>query len=244
MPAFTATTRVPTRPLSYANKDMAYRKELMIDYTNGLIYVVDENGDIIDVTQSVYENLIKNYEIGTGDTIIVKVPNPDGEGEIEITLQQSITEILQEIEVIKQNIEEIRKIIEELSPGSGEISIDAGDIITDATHQFVTQTQLANMAKKVHIDEKIVSINVASISGSVAPYTLTVSVAGLNPSYPSPLLDISYTNDVFSTNEAEEDAFYTIQRCKITTANEATIYFREKPTTNFNVRFVIYTPGI
>ena len=60
MPAFTATTRVPTRPLSYANKDMAYRKELMIDYTNGLIYVVDENGTIIDVTQSVYENLIKN----------------------------------------------------------------------------------------------------------------------------------------------------------------------------------------
>ena len=38
---FTATSRVPTRPLSYANKEKAYRKELLVDYTNGMIYVIE-----------------------------------------------------------------------------------------------------------------------------------------------------------------------------------------------------------
>jgi hypothetical protein len=72
---------------------------------------------------------------------------------------------------------------------------------------------------------------------------LTLTVAGLNPDYPAPLLDISYTNDEYSDNETEEDSFYAIQRCKITAKNTAILYFREKPSTNFNVRFVIYTPG-
>ena len=72
----------------------------------------------------------------------------------------------------------------------------------------------------------------------------TVAVAGVHPDYPSPILDISYTNDLYATNEQEEDAFFNIYRCKITTANEATIYFREKPEIQFNVRFVIFTPGL
>lgn len=258
MATFTATTRVPTRPLSYANKEMAYRKELMIDYTNGLIYVVDENGNIIDVSQSVYEKLITYGDISTtGDNITIEVPNPDNPNEtIQVTIQEEILTILTQIDAINTNIEEIKNLItqmqadiEALKAGIGDGSgsggsIDPSTIITDATHQFLTQTQIDNLQNKVSVTEKIVSISTSSISGSSAPYTCTVTCEGLNPNYPSPLLDISYTNDTFSTNEAEEDAFYNIYRCKITTANQATIYFREKPTVNFNVRFVIYTPGI
>lgn len=249
MAAFTATSRVPTRPLSYAYKDMAYRKELMIDYTNGMIYVVDENGNIIDISQTVYETLVDRGDVNNGDSINVSVPNPNNPDEmIEITIQESITNILADIDTINSNIEKIQKIVDELSAGmddgSGDITIDASKIVTDATHRFITDTQLSSMSSKVSITEKIVTINPTNISGSAAPYTCTVSCAGLNPDYPSPLLDISYSNDLYATNEEEEDAFYCIQRCKISTANEATIYFREIPSISFNIRFQIYTPGL
>ena len=244
---FTATTRVPTRPLSYANRDMAYRKELVVDYTYGLIYVVDENGNLIDISQKVYEKLVENGDIGSGNITVV-VPNPDNPEDesdtIIVSLQEAITDILSQLDVIKGNMEQIQEIVKLFTNESGEIEISAGDIVTDATHQFVTQLQLQQMAQKVSMSEVIVTINPDNVSGSSAPYVATVAVAGVHPNYPPPILDISYTNDLYATNEEEEDAFYTIYRCKITTANEATIYFREKPSISFNVRFVIFTPGL
>ena len=244
MPQFTATTRVPTRPLSYANREMAYRKELVVDYTYGLIYVVDENGNLIDISQKVYEKLVENGDIGSGNITVV-VPNPDNpEEDLIISLQEAITDILSKIDAISDNIEKIQEIVNIFTNEEGEIEISAGDIVTDATHQFVTQLQLQQMAQKVSMSEVIVTINPANVSGSSAPYVATVAVAGVHPDYPAPILDISYTNDLHATNEQEEDAFFNIYRCKITTANEATIYFREKPEIQFNVRFVIFTPGL
>ena len=244
MAQFTATTRVPTRPLSYANKDMAYRKELIVDYTNGMIYVVDENGNLIDVSEQVYIKLVQNGDIGSG-SITVIVPNPDNPSEdLEISLQEAITDILSKIDAINDNISKIQEIVNIFTNEDGEIEINASDIVTDATHMFITQAQLNAMQKKVSMSEVTVTINPSSISGSSAPYVITVAVAGVHPNYPAPILDIAYSNDLYATNEQEEDAFFNIYRCKITTANEATIYFREKPTISFKVRFVIFTPGL
>ena len=36
---FQATTRLPFRPLSYENVELAYNRELIADYTNGNLYL-------------------------------------------------------------------------------------------------------------------------------------------------------------------------------------------------------------
>lgn len=284
MAKFTANTRVPTRPLSYENRNMAYNKELMIDYKTGLIYVVDENGNIIDVSKPVYEKLLADGNIKDG--IVVEIPNPDNPDEtIIVTIQESITAIISRIEVVESNIETIRKKLDSITfDDSGNIQIDIDDIETstgrqfvtqeqltalnklisffisngsvvvkassvtqDATHRFVTDTQIANMGKKATVTDVIVSIALANIgthTDNDIPYKCTVNCTGLDPSYPAPILDISYTDNVFENNEKEEDSFYCISRCTITEKNKANIYFREMPTTAFKVRFQIYTPGI
>ena len=114
---FTATSRVPTRPLSYANKEMAYRKELLVDYTNGMIYVIDENGNEHSITQQVYEMLIANGDLA-GD-IQIELP-----GGVVVTIQEALTSILTDLYNIKNNIDEIKKIIDELLSEDGKIAID------------------------------------------------------------------------------------------------------------------------
>ena len=50
--AFLAKSRIPTRPLSYANSSLAVRKELLVDWENHKIYISDINGNIVEVTGS------------------------------------------------------------------------------------------------------------------------------------------------------------------------------------------------
>lgn len=50
--AFTASARIPTRPLDYSNSSMAVKKELLVDWDNHKIYISDSNGDIVEVTGS------------------------------------------------------------------------------------------------------------------------------------------------------------------------------------------------
>ena len=143
---------------------MAYRKELIVDYTNGMIYVVDEDGNIIDVSEQVYIKRVQNGNIGSG-SITVIVPNPDNpEEDIEISLQEAITDILSKIDAINDNISKIQEIVNIFTNEDGEIEINASDIVTDATHMFITQAQLNAMQQKVSMSEVTVTINPASIS--------------------------------------------------------------------------------
>lgn len=241
MAEFTATSRVPTRPLSYANKAMAYRKELLVDYTNGMIYIIDENGNEHNVSEQVYSQLIEKGDIT--DNIQVSIPDGSG-GTTNVTIEEAFNQVINDVDSIKNNITEINKIIEQLTSESGDLEINASDIVTDATHQFITQTQLDNLQQKVTIVEKVVTINPDDIIGTEAPYNCVKAVEGLDPSYPAPTIDIKYTDDVYENNNKEEDAYYCIHRCKILTANEATFEFKEKPETAFQVLFQIKVPGI
>lgn len=241
MADFTATSRIPTRPLSYANVSMAYRKELVVDYTDGMVYIVDENGDVHNVAEQVYQQLILNGDIT--DNITIQIPDGSG-GTTNVTVEAALTQVINDIDTIQSNITEINKIIEELSNEDGSISINASNVVQDATHRFLTDTQIASLQEKVTIKEVTVTINPADVSGSAAPYACTKAVAGVSPDYPAPTIDINFTDDVFANNEKEEDAYYCMYRCKITTANEATFYFKTKPETAFQVRFQIKVPGI
>ena len=244
MANFTATSRVPTRPLSYENKSMAYRKELLVDYTNGMIYVIDENGIEHSIAQQVYEQLIEQGDISNNVTVVI--PNPDDpEGEpITVTLTEALTQVINNLDVVKQNISSIQQIIESLTSEEGTLEIDPSDIVQDATHRFLTDAQISRLQQKVNIVEVTITINPADVSGSTAPYQCTKAVAGVDPSYPAPTIDIAYTNDDYETNNAEEDAYYCIHRCQILNANEAVFTFKEKPETAFQVLFQIKVPGI
>ena len=47
---FTAAARIPTRPLSYTNKSLAKKKELLADYENRELYMSDANGNLVCIT--------------------------------------------------------------------------------------------------------------------------------------------------------------------------------------------------
>ena len=73
--------RVPIVALDYTDRHMRRLKELMIDYTNGNIYVTDAND--INVIHSLVDQISKNITNNiTGDDIIVKI---EGIGTINLT---------------------------------------------------------------------------------------------------------------------------------------------------------------
>ncbi len=73
--------RVPIVALDYTDRHMRKLKELMIDYTNGNLYVTDAND--INVIHSLVDQISKNITSNiTGDDIIVKI---EGIGTINLT---------------------------------------------------------------------------------------------------------------------------------------------------------------
>lgn len=111
---FTAAARIPTRPLSYANKDLAEKKEVLVDYDNHRIYVCATDGKIYDVTADTTEiinQLIEKIKNNPGDfnfgdvTIIIHLDpddeHPDGQ-DVEVTLKESIKEIMDRIDYLEK----------------------------------------------------------------------------------------------------------------------------------------------
>lgn len=73
--------RVPIVALDYTDRHMRKLKELMIDYTNGNLYVTDAND--INVIHSLVDQISKNITSNiSGDDIIVKI---EGVGTINLT---------------------------------------------------------------------------------------------------------------------------------------------------------------
>lgn len=254
--SFEATTRIPTRPLSYANKDMAYNKELMVDYTNGNIYVKDENGTIHDITQAVVNIIKEDPDIDLGGNIEITIPNPDGEGDVNVTITAAISDLVNKIKEQQQKIDSMETTIEGLGDlatdvdkiqsaidaitggeGSGTgtvIQIKPGDIITDETHQFVTNTQLTEIKSKISLKYVTVTLSSAGWTGSAAPYTQTVTCTGATADMARPTIDIDHSSENYDTAMDSEDAWCSIYRA-VTGADQITFYASEKPTVNLSV---------
>lgn len=101
---FSASARIPTRPLSIENKDMAQPKEVLVDYKNHELYVVDEDSKLVNVTASV-DTVIKQMEDNfkedpsmiTGITIRL----PSGQ---DITIEQNIINFYNDIVALKGTV--------------------------------------------------------------------------------------------------------------------------------------------
>lgn len=258
---FEATTRIPTRPLSYANRDMAYNKELMIDYTNGNVYVKGEDGTIYDLSQTISNIIINGGGEGgggglKGDNIQVTVPDLDGEGDVTITIQASIIEIINKLKehdtTLKeheQTISEMQDIVDAITGGSGSgtgdvIQIKPGDIIVDANHQFVTNQQLTEIADKIHLQYVTVTLTAAGWTGSKAPYSQTVACAGALTDMARPTIDINHTaGESYENAMAAEDAWANIYRA-VTGDGTITVYASDKPTVNISMVVELKLEGL
>lgn len=74
--------RIPILALPYSEKDKAVKKELMVDYDTGALYVVsaEDKNVIFDITNSVYEKI---SEMGlTGDNFNITI---EGIGEVKLS---------------------------------------------------------------------------------------------------------------------------------------------------------------
>ena len=237
---FEATTRIPTRPLSYANKDMAYNKELMIDYTNGNVYVKDENGVIHDISQTITQIIKEDPDFS--DEITVVIPDESGTGEQIVSINAAITQLIQQIKDQQTTIDQQQTAIDNMQnvidgitgDTGGDIQIKPGDIIVDANHQFVTNQQLTEIADKIHLKYVTVTLSSSGWTGSSAPYTQTVTCTGATANMARPTIDIDHSSESYSTAMDTEDAWCNIYRA-VTGANQITFYASEKPTVNISV---------
>ena len=89
---FEDRARIPVRPLSFENKDLALAKEIMVNYESGTIYIKKEDGEIIIAATSKETMVaISNY-IAEHPEIVTEIPVTGADGQI-ITIQQNFNEI-------------------------------------------------------------------------------------------------------------------------------------------------------
>lgn len=157
---FEATARIPSRPLSMENKELAFDKEVLVDYTNHTIHlcVYDENGvqqfyditasvsaDISSIVNQVIENLKDDpdlfksiFENNENQTIIgdINITLEDG---TSVTIAAGLADALTRIKALEDALGISRD--ENGNITSITINIDASNITTDDDHQFVSITE-------------------------------------------------------------------------------------------------------
>ena len=240
---FEATTRLPTRPLSYANVDMAFNKELIVDYTNGNVYVKGEDGVVHDISTSIANIVIQSPALT--DSLKVTYNNLDG-SEVTVTINEAIVDLVAGIKANKEKLDQHDKVITSITSGSSSggvtIIINPEDIQTYENHQFVTTTQLTEIANKISLDYKTVTLTTAGWSGSAAPYTQTVACSGLTADM-HPTVDVVSTSGNYDNDSKASDAWCNIYGA-VAAADSITFYASDKPDVNINVLVEIKKTGL
>lgn len=190
---FTAFARIPTRPLSMDNKDLAEPKELLADYVNHELYICDVDGSIVNVTASVttvVNEVMKN--INSNPTIVTdaEIELPSGE---KVTIESGLIDAITKIEELQDSLGLIK---DEL--GNIVLKIDPDDIVESNEKQFVSSNEKTSWDNKA----EIIQMNATILSGSSnwtatdssAPYTQTVNIADMKASY-YPIVDIVLSDD-------------------------------------------------
>ena len=235
---FEAKTRLPFRPLSYENVDLAYNRELIADYTTGNLYLKDDNGDIIDLSEKISQTIIQSGQIA--QYLNVTYTGFDGQ-EKTVTLNASVIDIVNKV---KEQQEVINEITGGSSSGSVTIQIKPGQIVVDENHRFVTDTQLNEIAQKVPIKEVICTVPKIGWVGSEAPYTQTVACQGALAEMPRPTIDINHTSsETYENAMTADDNWCYIYRAT-TGANTLTLYASEKPEVDLSVFVQMKLPGL
>ena len=237
---FEATTRIPTRPLSYENKDLAVNKELMIDYKTGNLYVKGEDGTIYDVTNTVFQTIINNPDFT--DSLEVTYTDPTTGKQVTTTIEAAVINLAAQIQANKKVIDAITG--QSGSGGSVHIEIKPGDIIVDEDHMFITSTQLEEIAQKVSIKNVICTLTTSGWTGSEAPYKQTVTCTGATVDMARPIIDINHTDgETYENAMKAEDAWCNIYRAT-TGEDTITVYASSKPEVNISMVVELKVTGL
>lgn len=115
-------TRVPVIALDYSKKHLRQKKELMVDYTNGNIYIVsaESKEKIFNVTEKIYEQL--QYMEGNNITVII-----EGIGEVNL------------VELIEQIQANIRDSVQAINSGEETQYVGKENIIDNRSLQSVNK---------------------------------------------------------------------------------------------------------
>lgn len=237
---FKATTRLPFRPLSYENVDLADNRELIADYTNGNLYLKDDNGDIIDLSEKISQTIVESGDIAK--YLNVTYTGFDGQ-ETTVTINAAVIDVV-------NKIKEQQKVIEAITggdtSGGGDVTIQIkpGQIVVDENHRFVTDVQLNEIAQKVSIKEVVCTVPKIGWVGSEAPYTQTVACQGALEEMPRPTIDINHTSsETYENAMTADDNWCYIYRAT-TGANTITFYASEKPEVDLSVFVQMKLPGL
>lgn len=146
-----ATARIPCRPLSIINKNLAEAKELLVDYDKGTISVCKADGTIVDVSDSIKEVVIE--QIGSDpdfvDNIVIEIDgNTYSLNTIIIDHTTQISDIQDALGYSKDN--------------SGNVSFK---ILDDINTDIQTNTKnISNNTSKINTNTSNIAANTKSIS--------------------------------------------------------------------------------
>ena len=113
---YTASSRVPVRPLSYESKALALPKELLMDYTNAKIYICDINGEIIDITTKMLnqtnEMIKENLKSAETEETVRNIDITLEDGTI-VTIESGIVSLFTQLTQTNNNFNSFRQSITE-----------------------------------------------------------------------------------------------------------------------------------
>lgn len=170
--ALTPDARIPFRPLSYKNVDLAFKKELIVDYDNANIYLKNEKGEIISVTDQIVQNTIEqifnNPDINIAHMIKIVY------GGKEYYLDDFITDNRDDIVILK----ELLGWLETVDGSSTRISLTVINEIKEAIkviQEDITafKTSVANSLSKLEQNKSESYFCTATVSTSWTTKTST-----------------------------------------------------------------------
>lgn len=226
------TGRIPTTPLSYENKDLARNREVLVDWSNGELYLKIDDGSFISITQTVYNAISENGDLGDSITITIEGAGESG-GDLTLNLGEFSNMIYNTLEEFREQLKNFANIDEE----TGEVTIKPDSIVTDSEHRFVTDTQISlwnGKASKVTFNSQIGT----AWTGSAAPYTQTIQLAGILAT-DEPVVDVLLSDSVsYQTAMDYLEAWGSIYRIT-TQADQITVYSSKNTATVIPIKLMV-----
>lgn len=142
MATFQATSRIPTRPLSYENVSMAKNREVIIDYSTGDIYVKDNDGNIHSVSEAIKdyitETIIEDSSFIT-EAMKITITNPSTGEEETYLIDELLSSVVQDVYTASTSITAIQS---DVSAINGTIAYEILPAVTVATETAATVTTM------------------------------------------------------------------------------------------------------
>lgn len=229
--AMQAFARIPTRPLSLDNKDLAEPKELLADYENHEIYICDIDGKIVNVTASVtavVNEVMAQIDQDPGIVTEAEIELPSGK---KVTIEKALLDALVQIEELQESLgvttDETGKVV---------LKIPAADVEVTEEKQFVSSTEKEDWNKKtetIRLTAKISSSEgLWTSTNDSAPYIQNVSIADMKEAY-YPVVDVVLSED-YETAMKELDSYSYIYKI-LTYDGKITVYAIKPIAVDLNI---------